>query len=102
MSYSLLFRAIQEKKQVTGFYDGRYREFCPHVLGAKENAGSHVLVYQFGGSSRKGPVYGQWKCMVVSKLSGVSLRDGPWHTDASKFREQTQRCIDTIAAQVTY
>jgi len=34
--YSLLYQAIEEKKQVIAMYDGYLREMCPHVLGSKD------------------------------------------------------------------
>lgn len=97
MSTTLLNQAIKEKKQVTAWYDGYAREFCPHILGLKDNE-YRVLGFQFAGLSSNGPVRGQWKCFIVSKLTNVLLREGPWHTMPSHFRERSQACIDTITA----
>jgi hypothetical protein len=33
--YSLLYQAIEEKKQVIAMYDGYLREMCPHVFRIK-------------------------------------------------------------------
>src|SRR5258708_7466556 len=67
--YSLLYQAIEEKKQVIAMYDGYLREMCPHVLGSKDGV-RHVLSFQFSGVSSQGlPPGGQWKCMAV---------DGGW------------------------
>ena len=101
MSIALLRQAIKEKKQVTASYHGYPREFCPHILGLK-NDEYRVLGYQFGGSSSQGPASGSWKCFIVSHLLLVTLREGPWHTEPSHFRERSQACIDTITAQVPF
>src|SRR5882724_11554948 len=59
--YSLLYQAIEEKKQVIAMYDGYLREMCPHVLGSKDGV-RHVLLFQFAGDSSQGlPPGGQWK-----------------------------------------
>ena len=78
--YSLLYQAIEEKKQVIAMYDGYLREMCPHVLGSKDGV-RHVLSFQFAGNSSQGfPAGGQWKCMDVDGLSNLSLREGLWFT----------------------
>lgn len=97
MSSALLATAIREKKQVLASYEGYPREFCPHALGYKDNE-ERVLVYQFGGSSSNGPVRGQWKCFVVSKLFNMSLRNGTWHTDPGGHSRR-QTCMDTMTIQ---
>ncbi len=91
--YDLLYQAISQKKQVIAVYDGYPREMCPHVLGWK-NGVRHVFSYQFAGGSSTGlPAEGQWKCMDVDGLSGVSLREGPWYTGTRKT-DKPQSCVD--------
>lgn len=98
--YAALRQAIVEHKQVACFYDGHYRECCPHVLGLKRGR-QHVLTFQFaGGSSRGLPPEGQWRCMDVDRISGIIVRDGPWRTGESHTRPQT--CVDLIDVEVTY
>lgn len=93
-TYALLRHAIERKEQVIAFYDGEPREFCPHVLGAKQGR-RHVLAYQFGGESRSGlPPRGEWRCFEVDRLESVSLRPGQWHSAANVFNAQS--CMDTI------
>jgi hypothetical protein len=93
-TFELLRTAIRSKQQITGYYDGLYRQLCPHVLGWKRGV-PHVFAFQLGGHSRRPlPVSGQWRCMEVEKLSGVSLVDGPWHTGAGVLEYQT--CIDEV------
>jgi len=96
----LLTEAINQKKQVTAYYDGLYREMCPHVMGWK-NGAMHVLSYQFAGQSSSGlPPEGQWKCMDVDGLSQLTVRDGLWHTGTTHGQPQT--CVDQILAEVPY
>ena len=100
MSSAILHQAIREKKQVIASYDGYRREFCPHILGYKDNE-LRVLAYQFGGASSKGHVHGEWKCFVVANLSKITLREGKWHTDPSHSHSRPQQCIETVTAQVS-
>jgi len=98
MSYDLFRQAILGRKQITCYYQGRYCEVCPHILGYKHGV-PHVLVFQFGGDSSRGlPPSGQWRCMEPNDVSRAALRDGPWHTGLSHLKPQT--CVDRIEVQV--
>jgi hypothetical protein len=101
MSSALLSQAISDKKQVFANYEGYPRQFCPHILGYK-NGELRVLGYQFGGTSSKGSVNGEWKCFVVSNLSSLALHKGQWYTDTSHGHSRSQQCIDTVTAQVSF
>jgi hypothetical protein len=98
---TILIEAINGKKRVTGYYDGLYREMCPHVLGWKGSE-HHVLSFQFGGeSSKELPPEGEWKCMVVDAISQLKiLPDGEWRTGTTHGRPQT--CVDQIEAVIPY
>ncbi|HEU0157387.1 MAG TPA: hypothetical protein VFQ82_15045, partial [Stellaceae bacterium] len=51
--------------------------------------------YQFGGQSRSGlPVGGEWRCLWLTEVSDVRLRDGPWHAGVSHTRPQG--CVDIV------
>ena len=67
-NYDLIAKAIKEKLQVTAFYQGFYREMCPHALGSK-NGRKQALFYQFGGESSKGTVTPgstfNWRCIPI-------------------------------------
>lgn len=98
--YSLLYQAIEEKKQVIAMYDGYLREMCPHVLGSREGV-RHVLSFQFAGDSSQGlPPGGQWKCMEVDGLSNVALKEGLWFTAPGKTGKP-QLCVDIVHTSVT-
>lgn len=96
----LLRRAVRERLQVVATYDGHAREFCPHVLGATGGE-RRCLGFQFGGAGSKGPVTpasAAWRCFRVDKLGDVSLRAGPWHTDARPLGPQ--HCVREVELQV--
>jgi hypothetical protein len=101
--YSLLEQAILNKQQIHAFYNGYYREMCPHVLGFK-NGKQHCLFYQFGGESSKGPVLNgaseNWRCIPIEGLINPQLVDGVWQTIHSSGGKQS--CIDNIAVEVQY
>lgn len=99
---AILKDAIKNKLQVTGYCEGFYREFCPHAIGWKHPKDSNeahynVSVYQFGGTSSKGPIHGSWKCWRVDSLSRLASRPGPWHSEPVT---RGTTCIDKGRAEV--
>lgn len=96
--YDQLKSAIIRKQQVVCTYHGLRREMCPHVIGDGK-AGSKVLSYQFGGESSSGELP-QWRCMNVSDIADVVVRDGKFHTADTHSRPQS--CVKIIDAEVQY
>ena len=88
-TYTLFARAMAERKQILCVYDGHQRELCPVVLGhsrGKEKA----LAFQFaGGSTSRLSPAGDWRCLELSKVTDVRLRDGPWRVGSSHRRPQS-------------
>jgi len=99
--YNLLKQAIIKKQQVIATYNGYYREMCPHALGTK-NGKEQCLFYQFGGQSSSGLIIPgsekNWRCIPVSGLENVSVRNGEWHTAYDHSKKQT--CIDHVDVEV--
>lgn len=104
MSYALVKQAIIDKKPIHAYYDGRYREMCPHVIGLK-NGKEQALCYQYGGESKSRPIQADgskenWRCVEIARVSGVEIVDGPWHTAPDHSRPQT--CVDDIDVEVVF
>ncbi len=95
--YNIIRNAILQKHQVIATYQGYQREMCPHVLGTKRGH-ERALCFQFAGGSRKRlPPTGQWRCIDLDQLSNVSTRQGPWHTGSRRlWTDQKQTCVDWI------
>lgn len=74
---------------------------CPHAIGYK-NGKLHALFYQFGGQSSSGPIQphsqNNWRCIDVTKLVDVEIKDGEWYTASNHSR--TQSCVDQIDLEV--
>ena len=103
-TYSIIRQAISDMHQITGMYDGYYREMCPHAIGTK-NGKEQVLVYQFAGDTSKGPVCDpkskqNWRCLEVSKLIDVKVKAGQWHTADNHRAAST--CVDHIDVEVRF
>ncbi len=96
--YHTLEQAIREKMQVVLLYEGYVRELCPHALGEKKGV-KKVLVYQFGGGSRKGDVP-NWKCLSLDKITILTVREGKWCTDPARNAPKT--CLDYVDIRVKY
>lgn len=98
--YTVIRDAIINKRQVLAFYDGFYREMCPHTLGTT-NGDRRALFFQFAGESSRGlPPSGMWRCMSLSGLRDVQVRDGDWHTGTSHTRPQ--KCIAHVELEVEH
>ncbi len=100
--YETIRRAILNKEQVLATYDGYPREMCPHTLGRAKDGTEQALFYQFGGGSKSGlgppGAPGNWRCIALEKLGGVTTRKGDWHTAPNHSRPQT--CVAQIDLEV--
>lgn len=97
-TYRLFEQAMVERQQILCMYDGYHRELCPIILGHSQGE-EKALTYQFGGDSKSGlPPQGQWKCLWLSAVSDVQLRDGPWH--AGSRHSAKQRCVEIVDLDV--
>jgi uncharacterized protein (DUF4415 family) len=97
-AYKLFEEAMTSRKQILCTYNGHPRELCPIILGHSQGQ-EKALTYQFGGQSEKGlPPGGQWRCLWLSKVSNIRLRDGPWH--AGDRHNQPQGCVEIVDLDV--
>jgi hypothetical protein len=101
-TYELLKQAILQKKPVSAYYEGYYREMCPHALGTKDGE-QRCFFYQYAGETSKGRVIpnspANWRCMFVNKLSQVTILEAEWCTSDNHSRDQT--CIDFVDVEVS-
>lgn len=96
--YQLFARAMAEGQQILCSYNGHRRELCPVILGHTRGE-EKALTFQFGGESDKGlPPSGEWRCLFLSKVRNVTVRDGPWHTGSS--HAQPQGCVEEVDLDV--
>jgi hypothetical protein len=97
-AYALFARAMRERKQVVCLYDGWRRELCPIILGHTDGA-EKALTFQFGGEtgSRLRPG-GDWRCLFLDRVTGVELRDGPFH--AGDRHQVRQSCVAEVDLDV--
>jgi hypothetical protein len=93
--YRLFERAIIERKQIVCTYNGERREVCPIMLGHSQGE-ERALTYQFAGesASRKLPPEGDWRCLTLSNVSDVELREGPWYSGHS--HNQPSGCVQVL------
>lgn len=97
-TYELLVSAIRNKHWLTATYQGRHREFCPHVIGRGPRGNRQVPGLQFAGESESVlPPGGQWRCFDVDCLRDVEVRSGIWLTQE---RLQPQTCVQYIDVDV--
>jgi hypothetical protein len=98
LNYARFEQAMRMRKQIVCMYGGCLRELCPIILGHSEGQ-EKALTYQFGGKSKSGlPPEGEWRCLFLSKVSDVQLRDGRWLVGSS--HTQPQGCVEIVDLDV--
>lgn len=98
-TYTLIARAMEDRRQIAGLYKGLRRVLVPVVLGWSEGR-EKLLAYQVSGASSRalrGPET-RWRCLFVDELSGAALSDGPVETGGSHQTEQT--CVREVDLDV--
>jgi hypothetical protein len=97
-NYALFEQAMRQRKQIICTYGGYPRELCPIILGHSQGQ-EKALTYQFGGRSRSGlPRGGEWRCLVLAKVSNIELRDGPWFAGSSHTKPHG--CVEIVDLDV--
>jgi hypothetical protein len=92
--YQQFAQAMAARKQILCEYDGHLRELCAIILGHSKGQ-EKALTFQFAGQSKSGlPPQGEWRCLWLSKVSNVRLRDGAWH--AGTRHSQPQGCVEDV------
>ena len=102
--YDSVRSAILNKQQVFANYNGYFGALCPHVIGWNKNGEEQCLFYQFDGESSSGRIVPRspknWRCISLSNLENISIRDGKWHTASNHSRRQS--CVHQIDVEVDY
>jgi hypothetical protein len=97
-NYAAFEQAIRRRKQIVCTYGGYPRGICPIILGHSQGE-EKALTYQFGDRSKSGlPPRGEWRCLWLSKVSNIELRDGPWFAGSS--HTQPQGCVEVVDLDV--
>jgi hypothetical protein len=97
-TYQKFAEAMSKRRQIVCEYDGLPRELCAVILGHSEGQ-EKALTFQFAGQSKSGlPPQGEWRCLWLSKVSNVRLRDGAWH--ACTRHTQPQGCVEDVEIDV--
>ena len=98
LAYKRFREAMTSRKQVVCTYNGKRRELCPIILGHTDGEEA-ALTYQFGGESGSGlPRGGEWRCLYLSKVRDVALRDGPWRSGTEHGYRQA--CVEVVDLDV--
>lgn len=99
-AYDVLRSALLNRQSCFAVYDGYDRHFCPHIIGWKDGV-EQVLCWQFAGESSKPlPPGGQWKCLTISKMSGLVVTQEPWHDGEPRKTGRPSFCVDAVDQSV--
>ena len=98
-TYNLFARAMIDRKQILCTYGAYARVLCSIIIGHSQGQ-EKALTYQFGGDSESGlRSGGDWKCLLLAKVSNAQLRDGPWHSGGGSHTRR-QRCVEVVDIDV--
>lgn len=97
-TYELIAHAMATRQQVLCVYLGHARALCPTILGHTDGE-ECTLAYQFAGGASSGlPPGGEWKCLRVSNMTNVELRQGKWLTGSRHSKRQM--CVKDVDIDV--
>jgi hypothetical protein len=97
-NYALFEEAMRRRKQIVCTYRGRRRELCAIILGYTKGE-ERALTFQFGGQSNSTlPPQGEWRCLSLSEVSDIQLREGDWHSGPRHTMPQT--CVEDVDVDV--
>jgi len=97
-NYGTIYAAIEHRVPIIATYNGQRRVLCPHALGTKRGR-SQALFFQIAGESNSGlGLGGDWRCMVLDKLTEVNFYPGPWYSGGNHSCPNT--CLDEIDIEV--
>lgn len=101
-AWTVLARAIGERRPVQVRYHGRERILCPHALGWK-NGRAQVLSFQAAGSTSDGPLPPDprqcWRLMFVDEIETPVITDGPWLTADNYL--QNSHGLDAVEVEIS-
>ena len=87
--YSTISIAIQQQIPIIATYNGHRRVLCPHALGTKRGRGQ-CLCYQIAGGSSSGlGGGGEWRCLVLDRISDADFYPGQWYSGGNHSTPHT-------------
>jgi hypothetical protein len=97
-THALFLEAMRQKRPIACVYQGYAREICPVMLG-RTSLEEKALVFQFGGSTSKGPIgTPDWKCFKLDEVLDARLTTGRWL--AGMEHSQSQSCMKMVEYDV--
>jgi len=99
VAYRRFWRAVRARQQITCSYGGYDRVVCPIILGYAGDGQEAVFAFQIGGgSTKKLPPAGDWRCFHLADVTDISLRSGEWQSGTRHTRPQS--CVRYVDVDV--
>ncbi len=99
-NYGTIYAAIAQKAPIIATYNGHRRVLCPHALGTKRGR-SQALFFQIAGGSNSGlGAGGEWRCLVLEKLTDVDFYPCQWYSGGNHSCPHS--CLDEIDIEVSH
>ena len=95
MSYTIIRKAILDRRSLTARYDGAVLHFSPHVLGRHSDRSFRVVAFQY---ATRGdavlPRGGRWRCLRLARLTRIAPNRDGWQSGHDLRRPL--RCVTRI------
>jgi hypothetical protein len=99
-TYTLIFRALRRREQLTFSYQGLSRECCPVILGYAADGREVLFAYQFAGATSSKTKLPQWRCFYLGSIRDLRPRSGAWLEGTSHTQAQTCVCFVDVDINV--
>jgi len=101
-SYTIVRRAILDRRSLTAAYDGAVLHFSPHALGRHKDRSFRVVAFQYAarGAAATPPHCadrGRWRCLRLARLKRVAPNRDGWHS-GHDYRRPTSCVARVIVA----
>jgi hypothetical protein len=97
-TYTTVWQALRQRRQIVFSYHGKPRAACPIVLGYAADGGEALSAYQVGGESSGGRPLPGWRCFRLAEIADLEMRDGEWREGDS--HKQPQACVRFVDVDV--
>ena len=77
-SYVRIWHAVRNREPLSFFYQGKYREALPIILGYSAEGREALMAYQTGGETSRGRELPGWRCFYLAEVRDIKARKGGW------------------------
>jgi hypothetical protein len=97
-TYTRIWRAIRKREPLSFFYERKYREAQPIILGYSAKGREVMMAYQTAGETSPNRKLPGWRCFDLADVRAIKSRNGNWLEGGSHKQDQT--CVRFVDVDV--